>query len=290
MLPDDDNVQLNITKKIFINHVIESLRVVIMNVINNSDTVIKQYKSATNLNTRISIHSKYSVNKMGFGNWIISRYEIKDGMRILELGCGTGDMWKNHINLLDYISEIILTDFSEGMLDSAKEILGENKHISYKVVDIQDIPFEDKSFDMVIGNMMLYHVPEIDKGLAEVQRVLKKNGVFYCATYGENGIVEYILSLLRSYNAQSKTNKNFTLQNGRKILSNHFDDVIRFDYEDALEVTNVDDMIDYIYSLSSMSNISSIKREELKQTLEDNLVDGILRVPKEYGMFKCKKP
>lgn len=88
-----------------------------MNVINNSDTVIEQYKSATNLNTRISIHSKYSVNKMGFGNWIISRYEIKDGMRILELGCGTGDMWKNHINLLDYISEIILTDFSEGMLD-----------------------------------------------------------------------------------------------------------------------------------------------------------------------------
>ena len=83
-------------------------------------------------------------------------------------------------------------------------------------------------------------------------------------------------------------NKNFTLQNGKEILESHFQTVIRRDYEDALEVTEVDDMIDYIYSLTSMSNISKIERAELKQILEENMVDGILWVPKEYGMFICK--
>lgn len=152
----------------------------------------------------------------------------------------------------------------------------------------QEIPYEDNSFDIVIANMMLYHVPEIHKGLAEVRRVLKQNGSFYCATYGENGIVEYISSLLKSYHVEGRLNKNFTLQNGEKILSNHFKTVIRYDYDDALEVTDIDDMVDYIYSLSSMSNIRNIQSGELKQILESNMKNGVLHVPKEYGMFICK--
>lgn len=259
-----------------------------MNAINNSDTVKEQYKNSANLNTRISIHSKYSTNKMGFGNWIVSNYEIKKGMRILELGCGTGDMWKEHIELLDIASELVLTDFSSGMLQSAKEMLGENEHISYEIVDIQNIPYEDNSFDIVIANMMLYHVPEIHKGLTEVRRVLKENGCFYSATYGENGIVQFISRLLKSYNVEGKLNKSFTLQNGKGILSNYFQTVIRYDYEDALEVKNIDDMIDYIYSLSSMTNIRNIERAELKRIFETNMVNGVLHVPKEYGMFICK--
>lgn len=37
-----------------------------------------------------------------------------------------------------------------------------------------------------------------------------------------------------------------------------------------------------------MSNISNIERSELKQILENNMVNGVLRVPKEYGMFICR--
>ena len=256
--------------------------------LNDNKIVKEQYKNASNLNTRISIHSKYSVNKQGFGNWIVSNYAIKAGIRILELGCGTGDMWKEHLKLLDNVSELVLSDFSEGMLCSAKEMLGDNANISYKVIDIQDIPFEDDSFDIVIANMMLYHVPEIDKGLAEVRRVLKKEGTFYCATYGVNGIVEYISGLLKGYNVEGKLNKNFTLQNGEQILAKQFADIVRLDYEDALEVTDIDDMVDYIYSLSSMSNISTVERAELKEILEKNRINGVLHVPKEYGMFVCR--
>ena len=45
-----------------------------MSNLNNTEIVKEQYKTANNLNTRISIHSKYSMNKMGFGNWIVSNY------------------------------------------------------------------------------------------------------------------------------------------------------------------------------------------------------------------------
>ena len=71
-----------------------------MNKINNTSVVKQQYANANNLNTRISIHDKYSTNKMGFGNWIMSNYRIDEKMKVLGLGCGTGDMWKNSQSLI----------------------------------------------------------------------------------------------------------------------------------------------------------------------------------------------
>ena len=256
-----------------------------MSQINDTTIVEKQYASADNLNTRISIHEKYSTNKMGFGNWIFSHYQIDDGMKLLELGCGTGDMWKSRDDVIAKCSKLILSDFSEGMVQQTKENLIAYENIEYMVADVQEIPFDSNSFDIVIANMMLYHVPDLQKGLNEIRRVLKQGGRFYCATYGEHGIVEYMSQLLSVYGVEDHVNKNFTLQNGKRILSEVFDTVELLEYPDSLAVTNVDDMVDYIYSLSGMSTLSQVPRAEVRNVLCHNMKDGVLVVPKEYGMF-----
>lgn len=249
-----------------------------------------QYKDSSKLNTRISLHNKYSVNKTGFGNWILSNYRIEKGMRILELGCGTGDMWQGHQDMLGEASELVLTDFSEGMLQATRKNLGETQNITYKVVDIQQIPFADASFDIVIANMMLYHVADIEKALSEVKRVLKSKGTFYCATYGERGIImQHVADLLKDVSMRAGLNKRFTLQNGRELLENYFSQVFRLDYEDALEITDVEDLLDYVCSSPSMANLEYFDRAAAKKILEGNMVDGVLFIPKEQGMFICKK-
>ncbi|MCM1130543.1 MAG: class I SAM-dependent methyltransferase [Roseburia sp.] len=259
-----------------------------MCVINDKEVVLNQYKNTTNLNTRISIHDKYSVNKQGFGNWIVSYYQITEKMRILELGCGTGDMWKNNLRLINKCLELVLTDISEGMIEAARKNIGNLHNVTYQVVDIQNIPFKSNSFDIIIANMMLYHVPNLKKGLSEVKRVLKGGGSFYCATYGEHGILQYVAELLKPYGVEDSTNKNFTLQNGKQILMQYFTSIEMQEYIDSLEVTNIEDMLDYLNSLASMTSISNISRDVIKKILEQNMVDGILKVPKEYGMFICK--
>ena len=259
-----------------------------MGAINDKEAVKKQYENSANLNARISIHDKYSVNKQGFGNWIAYNYQITAGMRILELGCGTADMWKNNIGLINNCSEFVLSDLSEGMINSARNNIGNIHNVTYMVADIQDIPFKANSFDIVIANMMLYHIPDLKKGLSEVKRVLKKDGSFYCATYGEHGIVPHIAKLLKPYGAEEKINKNFTLQNGKQILAQYFSSIEMLEYVDSLEVTNIEDMLDYISSLTGMSGISNISRDVIKKVLKQNTVNGILSIPKEYGMFICK--
>lgn len=246
-----------------------------------------QYKTAQNLNTRISIHDKYSTNKQPFGDWIVSHYDIAPGAKVLELGCGTGSMWVKNLHLLQEGAELTLTDFSEGMLETAKQNIS-CEAVTFRQVDIQNIPYPDASFDVVIANMMLYHVPDLHKGLSEVRRVLKPGGKFYCATYGIHGIVEYVTDLLKDLNVSGQVGTTFTLQNGAESLGQHFASVRRLDREDGLAITDTGDFADYIYSLSSLTNMENVPREVLLDALERRTKDGVLFVPKEYGMFICE--
>ena len=256
--------------------------------LNHTAAVRKQYSTADRLTTRISIHSKYSVNKQGFGNWIISHYRILEGMSVLELGCGTGEMWAGKQEIISRCSRFVLSDFSEGMLAKAKETLRDCGGIEYRVVDIQDIPFADQTFDVVIANMMLYHVPDLPRALREVRRVLKEDGAFYCATYGENGIMGYLSDLLSRFGVRDPLNRRFTLQNGRKILEPFFTEVILERYPDELAVTEPGDLADYLYSLGSMTDLDPAARPEIIETLRREMKNGVLTVPKEYGMFICR--
>ena len=261
-----------------------------MNSLTNANVLASQYGTSDKLNTRISIHDKYSTNKQGFGNWITEHYRIQEGASVLELGCGTGDMWKGKHDLISRCSRLVLSDFSEGMVNKTKETLAAESGIEYRTVDIQSIPFPDHTFDVVIANMMLYHVPDLAKGLSEVRRVLKESGTFYCATYGEKGMMEYIGSLFADYGVGTSINTNFTLQNGKEALSPFFTDVERDLYEDSLAVTEVEDLVDYVFSLSGMTDLRSLPRDTVRSVLASHMKDGVLTVPKEYGMFVCRSP
>ena len=259
-----------------------------MSSINDEKTVKEQYSSSGCLSKRISIHDKYSTNKTGFGNWIFSNYDIHEGMKVLELGCGTGSMWKGHEDVIRSCTELVISDYSEAMLVKARETIGEYPNIIYKQIDIMDIPFEDEYFDAVIANMMLYHVPDISRGLKEVRRVLKPSCCFYSATFGIHGIMEYLSEVLSAYGVEDGTDKKFTLQNGALVLEEVFTDIRREDYKDSLEVTDINDMVDYIYSLKSMTDLSSIPKDKICELLSSKMKDGVLTVPKEYGMFISK--
>lgn len=259
-----------------------------MSELNRTETVQAQYATSANLNTRISIHDQYSTNPLGFGNWIASQYQIEKGMNVLELGCGTGAIWRGRDDLIVNCASLVLSDISPGMLETARKALKGYATISYKIVDIQSIPFADNAFDIVIANMMLYHVPDLKKGLAEVRRVLKSGGTFYCATHGENGIVPYLCALLRPWGAKYTPNHTFTLQNGAAILREVFSEVQRLIYKDSLAVTRIDDIVDYIFSLPDMPELHSIPRETIHSVLSGNMENGVLNIPKEYGMFVAR--
>ena len=75
-----------------------------------------QYQNATNISSRINLHSLYSQNKQGWFPWIFEQCRISPGLRILELGCGDGTLWTDNLSLLPEDISIIGFDdiaFSE---------------------------------------------------------------------------------------------------------------------------------------------------------------------------------
>ncbi|SFC01021.1 Methyltransferase domain-containing protein [Butyrivibrio sp. YAB3001] len=255
---------------------------------NDSEAVKAQYATSKGLNTRLSFHDKYSTNKLGYGNWIVSNYEIHEGMKVLELGCGTGSLWMQRDELVSKFGKFVLTDLSEGMLATAKGNLGERDNMEYMVADIQNLPFEDNSFDVVIANSMLYHVPDIHKGISEVRRVLKDDGVFYTSTLGENNFTDRLAEWFKLGGESFNPNHNFTMQNGEGILKSAFTDVEARFYEDALHVTDIEDLVEYLCSLASFKAILDIPVHKLSDILKDHAVDGAIDLPKEYGLFIAK--
>ena len=254
-----------------------------------ADRVIEQYAKQDNLDIRVKLHKKYSKNKLGFNNWIFSNYQITDEINVLELGCGTGELWKSNLDSINKMKQLVITDFSSDMVETTRAVIGNRDNVNYEIMDIQNVSFEKETFDIVIANMLLHHVNDIPKALSEVNRVLKNGGIFYCATFGENGVVDYLASLFKDEIVQDLENKTFTLQNGKTYLNRYFDTVEKLIYDDELQVTSIDDLVQYIQSLKGISEIGSLEEGIIRKRLEREFNNGVLIIPKEYGMFIARK-
>ena len=244
-----------------------------------------QYADKSKLQPRISIHEKYSINPQSYADWLLTQYPIHAGDDVLELGCGTGSMWKGRIEHLPCGCHVTLTDISPAMVDAAREQLADVRGVKFECADIQNLPYPDASFDVVIANMMLYHVPNIARGLSEVRRVLRRDGRFFCSTYGENGLGRFIDDVMADLGSHMVQQDSFTLQNGETQLKPFFSEVTRMDYTDELRVTDARDLADYIRSRQGVSLSKSADDEELLNRLNARRQDGAIRVPKEYGCF-----
>lgn len=250
------------------------------------DVVERQYSTSVKLDNRISLHEKYSTNKLGWFNWLFSNYDVKQGDSILELGCGNGRLWADHYDEMPEDVKLVLSDLSASMVETSKELVGHEDGIDYKIIDVQNIPFPDETFDIVIANMMLYHVPDINKGLSEIKRVIKPGGKFYCATLGENGIVGFVKDAL---NIPRAGHSKFTLQNGEEQLRPYFNKVEKRLYEDSLAVTETMDLVEYIHTLPWVEELQTISDSEMFSALECLKKDGVITIPKEYGTFIAGK-
>jgi len=96
----------------------------------------------------------------------------------LEIGSGTGYFSLNLVQL-GVIERLTATDISPGMLErlaGTAEALG-LEDVTTVVTEAEVLPFEDESFDLVLGHAVLHHIPDLDKAFAEFRRVLRPGGM-----------------------------------------------------------------------------------------------------------------
>ena len=251
-----------------------------------------QYKDATNLDARIQLHRRFSTNKRGWMAWVFDQIRLPAEGRVLELGCGPCNMWVENANRVPEGWDITLSDFSPGMVEQARENLqGIGRAFSFQIIDAQMIPYRDDTFDAVIANHMLYHVPDRTRALFEIQRVLRPGGLFYATTVGGNHLRE-IGDLIRSVAPEIGDIDDlpeFRLENGKEQLSRFFPHVALHRYDDGLVVTEAEPLIAYMLSTRHSAALKRGRNLEKLIALVERQIDssGAIHIQKDSGMFEA---
>jgi ubiquinone/menaquinone biosynthesis C-methylase UbiE len=248
----------------------------------------KQYQDASNLDARVRLHQRFSVNKYGWHRWVFDQFKMPALCRILELGCGPGYLWMENLDRLPSGWEIVLSDFSPGMLEQTRQNLKGGRGFQFEGIDAQSIPYENEHFDAVIANHMINHVPDKPKAFSEIRRVLKPAGYFYASTVGDRHLIE-IGDLIRKFDVEltswGRVADSFTLENGMAQLAQWFTEIKLYRYEDALEVTEVAPLVDYI--LSGWAHIPVERQPQFREFVASEMESrgGVFHITKDSGLF-----
>ncbi len=205
--------------------------------INDPEAVARQYASEENLEARRSLYA----NAEGPDPREVSFEDVSECEpgRVLEVGGGPGEL---AARIRDEIGcDVVMVDISPRMVELARE-----RGVAAQVGDAAGLPFPDGSFDCVLAAWMLFHLPDIDRGLAELARVLVPDGRLVATTNSERHMEE-----LRAVAGKASWDRVFTRENGAEILGRHFASVERRDVDGWTTIEDDDVVLAFVESLDA---------------------------------------
>lgn len=268
----------------------------LIHITNMEKMLVDQYKDGANINIRIGLHKKYTKSTIGWFQWLYGLIEPINGKNILEIGCGSGELWSSNKDKIPADVHLCLTDISKGMIRDAEENLKNlHGHITFEAFDCRQIPRPDSTVDILVANHVLFYLTNLDVALEQVRRVLKPKGLFLCSTYGPDHMKE-ISQLVKEFDSRialSEVNLYdiFGLDNGQEVLTKHFKTVKRIDFADHLEVSDAGALMEYILSChGNQHEFLSDRYEEFREFLKKKMEKrGFIHITKQAGAFLCTK-
>ena len=216
-----------------------------------------------------------------------SSLRLVPGLTIVELGCGTGDLWSSATKAeLDGI-KLYLFDKSTAMLESATNKLQPIADVYFDTIDLDDEFYLPRAPDVEIANHVLYHTKDPHSTLTRIHGQVNDGTRCIFATNGIRSMSSLSRFLLERFLDGPMLNliANFTLESGYQHLLRAFGSVQTLRYADALNVTDAAPLVKYINSLPWI--ISSDELDEIGNSLADHIREyGSLYIEKDTGFLR----
>ena len=244
------------------------------------------YDTSAPLETRIGLHQQFSINPHGWHRWMLDHLDLVPGLSIVELGCGTGDLWSSATKAkLDGI-KLYLFDKSTAMLESATSKLQSIADVHFDTIDLDDEFYLPRAPDVVIANHVLYHTKDPHSTLTRLHGQINDSTQCIFATNGIRSMSSLSRFLPERFLDSTMLNliANFTLESGYQHVRRVFGSVQTVRYADALHITDAAPLVEYIDSLPWV--ISSDELDEISNSLADHIRDyGSLYIEKDTGFL-----
>ncbi|HEY2326768.1 MAG TPA: class I SAM-dependent methyltransferase [Gaiellaceae bacterium] len=205
--------------------------------LNDPELVREQYLNEQNLYARAALWAE--LEGPNPKEVLFAAIASVEPRRVLEVGGGDG--WLSALLRDELGCEVTLVDQSERMAELATA-----RGLDARVGNVEELPFEDGSFDTVVAAWMLYHVNDIDQGLSEVARVLEPGGHLVANTNSRRHCEE-VFDLIQ-YPRESRE-WVFNAENGEETLRRHFIEVSREDVVAVATVRDRETLVNYQRSM-----------------------------------------
>ncbi len=267
--------------------------------INKPDWVGKQYASDSNLNARIALHTRFSTSKVEWTHWVFDQIwaQLEDVQEeflcLYEVGAGPANLWAENRHRLPDCWRVTLSDLSPGMaLSASRNLASAGVQANVLVAGAEEIPVASSTCQAVIANHMLYHVANRGNALAEIRRILVKDGVLVAATNGETHMHELHELIARfdpAYAMDDSIPRQFSLQNGVEQLGEFFSDVRVALNSNELLVTEVEPIVAYLLSGVHV-DVPKERVESLRAFVSDEMAkEGVIRITPETGLLIARR-
>jgi SAM-dependent methyltransferase len=183
------------------------------------DVVRREYATEEGLAARAALYLSNERDGPDARDTVVEAVRVTAPRRLLEVGCGWGELAERMGRELG--AEVVALDLSPRMVELARE-----RGVDARVGDVQELAFADGAFDTAVAAWVLHHVPELDRGLAELARVLRPGGTLVAATNAGDDPEELWELVGRDLTLRLGT---FGAENGEASLARHFASVQRHD-------------------------------------------------------------
>lgn len=200
------------------------------------------------------VHNRFRTNPASMVDHMLGILKLSGREALLDLGCGNGFVLE-HIRPYMAEGEIVGLDVSPAVLKAAAERLrGVVTKCRWILGSADDLGMlQSETFDRVMANYMMHYVPDLDRCLSEVARVMRRDGTFMLTTDRPDSMVEMYdvhFSALRSMGAPEYLFKatpkgRISLDNGHEKLSRHFPNVEIVSWQDQLRFSESDPFIEF---------------------------------------------
>lgn len=250
-----------------------------------------QYGTGAKLDARSYLHRTFGTSTTPLAHFEAALIDWSEVRSALECGCGTGRFWEN--SELPRSVAMTLTDLSQGMVDEATaraRQLGFADVVG-RACDVQALPFEGDAFDVVIANHMLYHVPDPDRGVAELARVVARDGVVLAATNGYGHMREVNDAIAEVFGAHGEgLYEVFGIDTGEARLREVFASIVWHAFDNDLVVDDPSAVVAYGLSFPPGEFATNAQKEQFAQAVARRFASGPLRIRTRAGVFVCSKP
>jgi ubiquinone/menaquinone biosynthesis C-methylase UbiE len=162
------------------------------NKIDNESLTVKQYRTLSR-----SYDRRFKTYINAVTDKVLTSAYIRNDDRILDLGCGTGEMLFKLVQEYSCIKELAGIDLSEDMLKLARAKLDSFEAVSLSKGTIEKLEYPDNHFDLVISSGVLHYVKNVKGMASEVFRILKPDGLFLLIDMNQGSLTTKISLALR---------------------------------------------------------------------------------------------